>query len=150
MGQTSTEKLCQWETFCNQARITTHKRRWMGSAFDMLCPPYGWPLTSTAHMATTVTRLQETFTFSFLNREPGTSTVVELSWSSLFHYVIYRNKFLINTPVTPRQPVRCSWYQQAEIEFKYLSGDNLPGIKLIHGKLFPDRYLFPMITYWFQ
>ena len=32
----------------------------------------------------------------------------------------------------------------------YLSGNNLPWIKLICGKLFPDRYLLPMTAYWFQ
>ena len=43
-----------------------------------------------------------------------------------------------------------SWNQQAGIGCKYLSGNNLPQIKLICGKLFPDRYLLPMTAYWFQ
>ena len=30
---------------------------------------------------------------------------------------------------------------------KYLSGNNLPQIRLICGKLFPDRYLLPMTAY---
>ena len=29
-------------------------------------------------------------------------------------------------------------------EVKYLSGNNLPRINLIRGKLFPDRYLHPI------
>ena len=33
---------------------------------------------------------------------------------------------------------------------KYLSGNNLPRIKLIRVKLFPDRYLLPMTAYWFS
>ena len=43
-----------------------------------------------------------------------------------------------------------SWNQQAGIGCKYLSGNNLPRILLIRGRLFPDRYLLPMIAYWFQ
>ena len=40
--------------------------------------------------------------------------------------------------------------QQVGMGCKYLSGNNLPRIKLIHGKLFPDRYLLPMTAYCFQ
>ena len=36
-----------------------------------------------------------------------------------------------------------SWNQQAAIACKYLSGNTLPRITLIRGKLFPDRYLLP-------
>ena len=36
-----------------------------------------------------------------------------------------------------------SWNQQAAIACKYLSGNTFPRITLIHGKLFPDRYLLP-------
>ena len=43
-----------------------------------------------------------------------------------------------------------SWNQQAGIGCKYLSGNNLPRIKLIRGKLSPDRYLLPMTAYWFR
>ena len=45
---------------------------------------------------------------------------------------------------------RRSWNQQAGIECKYLSRNNLPGIKLIRGKLFPDRYLLPVSAYELQ
>ena len=37
--------------------------------------------------------------------------------------------------------------QQVEKGCKFLSGNNLPRIKLIRGKLSPDRYLLPMIAY---
>ena len=37
-----------------------------------------------------------------------------------------------------------SWNQQAGIGGTCLSGNNLPRIKLIRGKLFLDRYLLPM------
>ena len=30
---------------------------------------------------------------------------------------------------------------------KYLSGNNMPRIKLIRGKMFPDNYLLPMAAY---
>ena len=43
-----------------------------------------------------------------------------------------------------------SWNQKAGIGCKYLSGNNLPRIKMIRDKLFPDRYLLPMTAYWFQ
>ena len=36
-----------------------------------------------------------------------------------------------------------SWNQQAAIACKYLSGNTLPRITLIRGKLFPDRFLLP-------
>ena len=36
-----------------------------------------------------------------------------------------------------------SWNQQAAIACKYLSGNTLPRITLIRGKLSPDRYLLP-------
>ena len=43
-----------------------------------------------------------------------------------------------HTPVIPRQPTRLtstnSWNQQAGIRCKYLSGNNLPRIKLIRSK----------------
>ena len=42
------------------------------------------------------------------------------------------------------------WNQQAGIGCKYLSGNNLPRIKLIRGNLLPDRYLLSMTAYWFQ
>ena len=37
--------------------------------------------------------------------------------------------------------------QQSGIWCKYLSGNNLPRIKPIRGKLLPDRNLLPMIAY---
>ena len=55
----------------------------------------------------------------------------------------------ISTPVTPRQPTPLKTTNAVEIKAgiwcKYLSGNNLPRMKLIRGKLFPDRYLFPII-----
>ena len=42
---------------------------------------------------------------------------------------------------------KCNRNQQARIGCKYLSGNKLPRIKLIRGKLFPDRYLLPMTAY---
>ena len=39
-----------------------------------------------------------------------------------------------------------SWNQQDGIECKNLSGNNLPRIKLIRAKLFPDRYLLPILV----
>ena len=38
------------------------------------------------------------------------------------------------------------WNQQAFIGSKYLSGNNLLRINLIRGKLFPDRYLHPILA----
>ena len=37
--------------------------------------------------------------------------------------------------------------EQAGKGYKYLPGNNLPRIKIIRGKLFPDRYLLPMTAY---
>ena len=37
--------------------------------------------------------------------------------------------------------------QQAGIRCKYLSGNNLPRIKMIRGKLFPDSYFTPCDYY---
>ena len=48
------------------------------------------------------------------------------------------------------------WQQYTQLkstggtDCKYLSGTNLPRIKLIRRKLFPDRYLLRMTAYWFQ
>ena len=42
---------------------------------------------------------------------------------------------------------KSSWNQQERKGCKYLSGNHLPRIKLIRGKLFPDRYLLPMSAY---
>ena len=54
--------------------------------------------------------------------------------------------------------IQRDWRQQTQlkstggIRCKHLSGNNLPRIKLIRGKLFSDRYMYllPMIAYWFQ
>ena len=40
--------------------------------------------------------------------------------------------------------------QYAVIGSKYLSGNNLPQISMIRGKLFADRYLHPIPDWWFQ
>ena len=45
---------------------------------------------------------------------------------------------------------KCSWTQQEGIGCKYLSGNNMPRIKLIRGKFLRDRYLLPMTACWFQ
>ena len=42
------------------------------------------------------------------------------------------------------------WNLEAGIECKYLSGNNLPRIKLIRGNLFPDMYLLSMAAFRFQ
>ena len=45
---------------------------------------------------------------------------------------------------------KCYWNQEAIIGSKYLSGNNLPLISLIRGKLLPDRRLHHIPTCWFQ
>lgn len=145
MGQTSTEELCQWETFV--IRPEWRHIKGVEWALPLIC--YAHHMAGLLHPLPIWPQLWQGYKKPLPSAsctEDQELVLLELSWSSLFHYVIYRNKFLIKTPVTPRQPMRRGWHQQAEIEFKYLSGDNLPGIKLIHGKLLPDRYLFPMIT----
>ena len=63
----------------------------------------------------------------------------------------------MTTPVTQRQPTR----QRQQTLLKsisisshrnkiFLSGNNLPRINLIRGKLFPDRCLHPIHACWFQ
>ena len=55
----------------------------------------------------------------------------------------------------PRDNQR-DWQQQTQLKqqvgiwCKYLSGNNLPRIKLIRGKLFSDTYLLPKTAYWFR
>ena len=60
----------------------------------------------------------------------------------------YHTGYLETTCVTDNN--KGSLNQQTGIGCKYLSGNNLPWIKLIRGKLFPAMYLLPMTTYWFQ
>ena len=53
----------------------------------------------------------------------------------------------MSTPVTQRQPTQqrttnATGINKQSIGSKYLSGNNLPLISLISGKLFPDRYLY--------
>ena len=52
----------------------------------------------------------------------------------------------LNTPITQRQPTRQRTTNVTEINkralgSKYLSGNNLPRINVIRGKVFPDKYL---------
>ena len=64
-------------------------------------------------------------------------------WFLLLFFIVFLPHRL------PRDNKRI-WNQQAGIGSKYLSGNNLPWIKLIRGKMFPDRNLLHMTAYWIQ
>ena len=59
----------------------------------------------------------------------------------------------LNTPITQRQPTRQRTTNVTEINkralgSKYLSGNNLPRINVIRGKVFPDKYLHAIGACW--
>ena len=58
-----------------------------------------------------------------------------------------KKRSLYITPHTPRQLTRLTTINAVEIGCKYLSGNNLPRIKVIRGKLFPGRYVLSMTAY---
>ena len=78
------------------------------------------------------------------------------------HFAYLRNEFNSKTfilfymhigypePTNATDNNKRGWNQQARIGCKYLSENNLPRIKLLRGKLFSDRYLLAMTSYWFQ